>query len=749
MPRLLLKRKAEVIAEYRIATINVINVGSLRANEIVVADKNVSENHCVITRVNDAYEITDNNTLTGTWLNSKQITVAELKFGDEIGIGSHTLVFLPETGEILAGAAAKEHSPGEFWHKNRFLLGIYGKFEGKKYHIKNSGTFIGRERISPKGIENNIVLSGDMTVSKGHARIDLRDNVYMLKDVGSTGGVAVNGKKIGQLNEMAIKERDEIAIGRSIFRFVRDGNDDYALPKNQKIFLLKIRRPLITCLVLVSLVFSFLLVYTGIDGVKISRSRVAKISLEVDNKWAPYGNSTRTPPQDFDISASVAIGDINNNGNNDVVFLSASGLLYAWDGKTGMQLWKPAEIYNSGKCSPVLYDMNGDGILDIVVVSDTSLLYIIDGKSGGVIRKEVLGGAVSELSPVVGDIDGDGKPDVVVCSEDGMVHFLYDPGYDENFQKFTEYVEGPIYVSPVILSAEKISPMVIVCGYNSKVFFFDGKNRTKKTVDLVEKTGKSHLITCPPAIGDLNGDGIPEVVVHSSIPEYVSAIDISNFGVNWTYFVEPVAPEGIKHNSSPVIADVDGDGLGDVVFVSPNGYLYALKGKTGYPAGELLTKMKIPQGGRLVGGISMFDFDKNGLPNFIFGTEFGEILVTRSHPSTKDIEIADRVRPGPDAITSTVLVGDVSGTGRMELVSSSVTNSIQILKSNLRTFKNKLVWPEYLGGTLRAGSPNVRDNERPYVLRIIIGSVIFVVLIVIYFVRRGSRYSKRPRTIYL
>ena len=146
-------------------------------------------------------------------------------------------MFFPDTRKIFTGEDARDFSSSKYLETNHFLLGVYGKFEGKKYHIRNSGTFIGRERVSPKGIENNIVLAGDMTVSKGHARIELRDNSYMLKDVGSTGGVAVNGKKVGQLNEVTIKNGDEIAIGRSIFRFVDDGNDDYSLPKNHRIFL--------------------------------------------------------------------------------------------------------------------------------------------------------------------------------------------------------------------------------------------------------------------------------------------------------------------------------------------------------------------------------------------------------------------------------------------------------------------------------------------------------------------------------
>jgi hypothetical protein len=56
-------------------------------------------------------------------------------------------------------------------------------------------------------------------------------------------------------------------------------------------------------------------------------------------------------------------------------------------------------------------------------------------------------------------------------------------------------------------------------------------------VDLFEKTGKAHLIAGAPAVGDINGDGIPEVVVQTNIPQYVSAIDVTNFNVLWTFFL--------------------------------------------------------------------------------------------------------------------------------------------------------------------------------------------------------------------
>ncbi|MDR3274973.1 MAG: FHA domain-containing protein [Endomicrobium sp.] len=58
-----------------------------------------------------------------------------------------------------------------------YLLGIYGKFTGKKYSVKNTDTFIGREQFSSEGIENDIILADDMPVSKKTCKNHLTEKI--------------------------------------------------------------------------------------------------------------------------------------------------------------------------------------------------------------------------------------------------------------------------------------------------------------------------------------------------------------------------------------------------------------------------------------------------------------------------------------------------------------------------------------------------------------------------------------------
>ncbi len=121
--------------------------------------------------------------------------------------------------------------------------------------------------------------------------------------------------------------------------------------------------------------------------------------------------------------ASPAIGDVDGDGQAEIVALSEKDSLYVWR-KDGSPL-APFPVYVLSRStaflsqtpSPALCDFEADGRLEIVAVAieapDLARVHIFDaqGQERAGWPQTVPG--LSESSPVVGDLDGDGALDVV------------------------------------------------------------------------------------------------------------------------------------------------------------------------------------------------------------------------------------------------------------------------------------------------------------------------------------------------
>ncbi len=118
MPKLILKRKAEVLMEFALRGANAtFRVGSDPGNDLVINDKLVSMTHLNVERQGNQYFVRDLKSAFGTLVNGEPITSKiEIRDGDVIQIGDHTLVFKNplESGQPEPKNKSR-HSIEEFW----------------------------------------------------------------------------------------------------------------------------------------------------------------------------------------------------------------------------------------------------------------------------------------------------------------------------------------------------------------------------------------------------------------------------------------------------------------------------------------------------------------------------------------------------------------------------------------------------------------------------------------------------------
>src|SRR5262249_22378740 len=164
----------------------------------------------------------------------------------------------------------------------------------------------------------------------------------------------------------------------------------------------------------------------------------------------------------------------------------------------------------------------------------------------------------------VADLNGDGKPDLMTTSnsDNGIVNVLLGNG-DGTFQSQPTFAVGSVPRlgnvadlngdgNPYILTANVRSRTV-----SALLVTGDGTFQPRRTISL-------HTRPSSVAVADLNGDGKPDLLVG-----YTNGMGIVLLGNgDGTFDALQPFPGGFSplcFNTSPVVADVNGDGMPDLV----------------------------------------------------------------------------------------------------------------------------------------------------------------------------------------
>ncbi len=124
---------------------------------------------------------------------------------------------------------------------------------------------------------------------------------------------------------------------------------------------------------------------------------------------------------EIDNPVGLAHGDIDGNGNADVVILADNSTIYTLlsTGEAEQNTkWKPSPNTISDKelnlQALAASDVNQDGNIDLVFGSADPIIYILKGKSGGRWEELESINAFPASQVTAGDIDGDGSPDLIL-----------------------------------------------------------------------------------------------------------------------------------------------------------------------------------------------------------------------------------------------------------------------------------------------------------------------------------------------
>jgi hypothetical protein len=224
---------------------------------------------------------------------------------------------------------------------------------------------------------------------------------------------------------------------------------------------------------------------------------------------------------------SVDIGDLNNDGRNDVVVSATNGIGVFIQNNSGTL--NPMVTYPSAHASPSntykvrIADLNNDGLRDVVCIDlgtqsqAVEIFYQIpNGTLSAPVTYTVVHSGFDDLE--VGDVNNDGRTDIMVMS--GY-------GFGPNIGILLQNPDGTFA--------------------DAAYYDLGGDEPTRAA-----------------AVGDINGDGLNDIVVTYGVNQPASKIGIFYQNSSGT-FNPPVSYLSYNSPGSVVIADMNGDGRQDVI----------------------------------------------------------------------------------------------------------------------------------------------------------------------------------------
>ena len=428
------------------------------------------------------------------------------------------------------------------------------------------------------------------------------------------------------------------------------------------------------------------IVYFGAVRAKVSAGNLNSLTVTVPREanYAPLSVTTSQrlsarSNMSFDLTFPGAGGPPFTGG-----FLGAQSNLYAPVDK-GNMIVVQSDVDNDGKPDLVVGDVNADSVF----------VYRNTGTPGAPSFARTVGFAIATPTDIgVADVDGDGRPDLVVIGAVGITVFV-------NRSSTGSVAFGPPSVFPFTpnegiylyklaigdLDGDGQPDLAVTVGGSFSVwknFSIAGKVQFVLEAEFEAQVGPTVMI----ALADFNGDGLPDIVCTGGdkadiIPNTSSGGNIT-VGNGFVYVTTAMTPEGIA------VGDIDGDGLPDVVIADYGaGSVSVLRNTGGHGTIAFANSVDLPTAYAPV-AVAIADLNGDGAPDLVV-TGQDTVALLKNTSSKGSVSFAGYAAypvsnpQGTGFYTAgSLVVGDLDGDGLPDVAVANLGTVSYFINQELR-----------------------------------------------------------------
>ncbi len=359
----------------------------------------------------------------------------------------------------------------------------------------------------------------------------------------------------------------------------------------------------------------------------------------------------------------IRADDLDADGDHDLLIADPQTSAYLLRSKGDGAFDRIVPLWEAKRPrSTATGDLDGDGRLDVVTANhdDYTITFYLGGPDGALTFRETKRMSEEPHAVEIFDFDGDGALDIILGVSDAGLLPLQGAG-DGSFRPFpvVKSLGCVEFIAPGDFNRDGKVDLATTCfDFGDAAVGISKGDGTFETI-LDDKAGFLGFI---PAVGDMNGDGMLDLMVAKpEVPRLLRIYPGSGSGT----FVPPVDFGPLPARSSFLIAqDLDGDGFADIVSTQDDSTVTVFWGRQHERPIEETPQIRAPT--NCYPPYAILDRDKNGYPDVLMASSVKNEAYLYQNPAGAFLLQPSVTIPTGHALRSTVAF-DFNGDGTVDI----------------------------------------------------------------------------------